>query len=110
MCCLQLTELKAMLGVVERTRVVMGCITQTEDGRYSLEDLSASLPLDLSSAQVGDGFVTGAASSPPVAHTISTTFSASNQPQSTHINTWDDLSLTITLLNALVWDPSFRKL
>lgn len=62
LCCPQLTELKAMLGVVERTRVVMGCITQTEDGRYSLEDLSASLPLDLSSAQVGDGFVTGASS------------------------------------------------
>lgn len=48
-----------MLGVVGETRIVMGCITQTEDGRYSIEDLSASLPLDLSSADVGHGFITG---------------------------------------------------
>lgn len=60
---LQLTELKAMLGVVDETRIVVGCITQTQDGRYSLEDLSASLPLDLSAAQVGHGFITGAVSS-----------------------------------------------
>ena len=51
-----------MLGVVDETRIVVGCITQTQDGRYSLEDLSASLPLDLSAAQVGHGFITGAAS------------------------------------------------
>ena len=50
-----------MLGVVGRTRFVMGCVTQSEDGRYSLEDLSASLPLDLSAAQVGAGFITGGA-------------------------------------------------
>lgn len=50
-----------MLGVVDETRIVVGCITQTQDGRYSLEDLSASLPLDLSAAQVGHGFITGAA-------------------------------------------------
>lgn len=54
----ELTELKAMLGVVGETRIVMGCITQTEDGRYSIEDLSASLPLDLSTADVGHGFIT----------------------------------------------------
>lgn len=52
-----------MLGVVDETRIVVGCITQTQDGRYSLEDLSASLPLDLSAAQVGHGFITGAVSS-----------------------------------------------
>lgn len=53
-----------MLGVVGRTRFVMGCVTQREDGRYSLEDLSASLPLDLSTAQVGAGFITGGAALP----------------------------------------------
>lgn len=55
----QLTELKAMLGVVGQTRIVMGCITQTEDGRFSIEDLSASLRLDLSDAVVAAGFITG---------------------------------------------------
>jgi hypothetical protein len=55
----QLTELKAMLGVVGETRIVMGCITQIEDGRFSIEDLSASLRLDLSDAAVAAGFITG---------------------------------------------------
>ncbi len=55
----QLTEMKAMLGMVGETRIVMGCITQTEEGRYSIEDLSASLPLDLAGAAVGHGFITG---------------------------------------------------
>ena len=48
-----------MLGVVGETRYVMGCISQLEDGRYSLEDLSASLPVDLDSAQLAHGFITG---------------------------------------------------
>ena len=49
-----------MLGVVGENRYVMGCISQLEDGKFFLEDLSASLPLDLSQAQVADGFLTGA--------------------------------------------------
>lgn len=48
-----------MLGVVGETRFVMGCITQMEDGRYFLEDLSAALPLDLSEAVHAGGFITG---------------------------------------------------
>lgn len=55
---IELTELKAMLGVVGETRIVMGCITQIEDGRFSIEDLSASLRLDLSDAAVAAGFIT----------------------------------------------------
>ena len=49
-----------MLGVVGETRYVMGCITQMEDGKFFLEDLSASLPLDLSQAVLAHGFFTGA--------------------------------------------------
>ena len=48
-----------MLGVVGETRYVMGCISQLEDGRYFLEDLSASLPVDLIDAQLAHGFITG---------------------------------------------------
>ena len=48
-----------MLGVMGETRYVMGCISQLEDGRYFLEDLSASLPVDLSSAQLAHGYITG---------------------------------------------------
>ena len=49
-----------MLGVVGETRYVMGCISQLEDGRYFLEDLSASLPVDLTGAQLAHGYITGA--------------------------------------------------
>lgn len=55
---IELTELKAMLGMVGHPRIVIGCITQTEDGRFSIEDLSASLRLDLSEAVVAAGFIT----------------------------------------------------
>ena len=48
-----------MLGVVGETRYVMGCISQLEDGRYFLEDLSASLPVDLTDAQLAHGYITG---------------------------------------------------
>ena len=56
---LQLTELKALLGCVGETRFVMGCISQLQDGRYFLEDLSDALPIDLSEAQTTSGFFTG---------------------------------------------------
>ena len=41
------------------TRFVMGCISQLQDGRYFLEDLSDALPIDLSEAQTTSGFFTG---------------------------------------------------
>ncbi len=56
---MQLTELKALLGCVGETRFVMGCISQLQDGRYFLEDLSDALPIDLSEAQTTSGFFTG---------------------------------------------------
>ena len=58
----QLTELKALLGCVGETRFVMGCISQLQDGRYFLEDLSDALPIDLSEAQTTSGFFTGGCS------------------------------------------------
>lgn len=47
----ELTELKAMLGVVGEQRYVVGFLTQPEEGRYAIEDLSARLPVDLSEAE-----------------------------------------------------------
>ena len=40
----------------------MGCISQLQDGRYFLEDLSDALPIDLSEAQTTSGFFTGGCS------------------------------------------------
>lgn len=57
--CVQLTELKALLGCVGQVRFVMGCISQLQDGRYFLEDMSDSLPIDMSEAQTTSGFFTG---------------------------------------------------
>jgi hypothetical protein len=57
--CEQLTELKALLGCVGQVKFVMGCISQLQDGRYFLEDMSDSLPIDLSDAQTTSGFFTG---------------------------------------------------
>lgn len=64
LCVAQLTELKALLGCVGQTRFVMGAISQLQDGRYFLEDLSDALPIDLSEAQTTSGFFTGT----PVLH------------------------------------------
>lgn len=57
--CVQLTDIKAMLGVTGQRRVIMGCITQPEVGRYALMDPSGTLPLDLSSTRTTSGFYTG---------------------------------------------------
>ncbi|EIE23695.1 DNA polymerase epsilon, subunit B [Coccomyxa subellipsoidea C-169] len=54
----ELTELKALLGCVGQVKFVMGCISQLTDGRYFLEDMSDSLPIDLSDAQTTSGFFT----------------------------------------------------
>lgn len=58
----QLTELKALLGSVGEMRYVLGCISQLQDGRFFLEDLSDALALDLSATQTASGFYTGAPS------------------------------------------------
>lgn len=54
----QLTDLQALKGVVGEPRIVMGCISQLEDGRHVLEDITASVPLDLSACQTTAGFFT----------------------------------------------------
>ncbi|KAI3430534.1 hypothetical protein D9Q98_005127 [Chlorella vulgaris] len=54
----ELTELKAMLGVVGEQRYVMGFLTQPEEGRFAIEDLSARLPVDLSDAEQTLGMFT----------------------------------------------------
>ena len=58
----QLTEIKALLGAVGELRYVLGCISQLQDGRFFLEDLSDAIPLDLSAANTASGFFTGAPS------------------------------------------------
>eukprot|EP00877_Chromochloris_zofingiensis_P012640 jgi/Chrzof1/762/Cz01g27210.t1 len=54
----QLTELMALKGVVGQHRIVMGIISTSEDGSYTLEDVGATVPLNLSQAQVAAGFIT----------------------------------------------------
>ena len=56
---MQLTEIKALLGVVGEVRTVVGAISQLEDGHYSIEDLSGSMPVDLSTAMTAAGFYIG---------------------------------------------------
>ena len=41
-------------------RYVLGCISQLQDGRFFLEDLSDAIPLDLSATNTASGFFTGA--------------------------------------------------
>jgi hypothetical protein len=41
-------------------QVVLACISRAEDGRYTLEDHSGHVPLDLKEAQTAAGFFTGA--------------------------------------------------
>ena len=60
LCARQLTEIKALLGAVGELRYVLGCISQLQDGRFFLEDLSDAIPLDLSTTNTASGFFTGA--------------------------------------------------
>jgi DNA polymerase epsilon subunit 2 len=54
----ELTELKALLGLVGERRYVTGFLTRQDEGRYFIEDLSARLPLDLTVAETADGIFT----------------------------------------------------
>ncbi|KAK9812075.1 hypothetical protein WJX73_003331 [Symbiochloris irregularis] len=54
----ELTDIKAMLGVTGQRRVIMGCITQPQVGQYALMDPSGTLPLNLSQARTTSGFYT----------------------------------------------------
>lgn len=54
----ELTELKALLGLVGERRYVVGFLTRADEGRFAIEDLSARLPLDLSAAETAHGLFT----------------------------------------------------
>ena len=54
-----MTEIKALLGCTGEVRDVLGCVSQLEDGRYFLEDLTGVMQLDLSQASTAEGFYTG---------------------------------------------------
>ena len=54
----ELTELKALLGLVGQPRYVLGFLTQPEENRYFIEDLSARLPCDLTEAEQAGGLFT----------------------------------------------------
>lgn len=58
--CVQLTDVKAMLGCTGQTRFLLGCISQLQDGTYYLEDMTGSLQLDLVNCQTSSGLYTGA--------------------------------------------------
>ena len=55
----QLSSIKALAGNPGKAAFILGCITQPEDGRYYLEDPTASIPIDLSRAVTTTGFYTG---------------------------------------------------
>ena len=55
----QLTELMGLKGSVGKRCIVMGLISTQEDGRLSIEDESATVPIDLSHATMHAGLVTG---------------------------------------------------
>jgi hypothetical protein len=48
-CMPHMVPLQSLLGGIER-QWVMGTISQVEDGRFCLEDLTASVPIDFSQA------------------------------------------------------------
>lgn len=50
----EMTPLQSLIGCNGR-RWVMGVISQLEDGRFFLEDLTASIPVDLSEAKITTG-------------------------------------------------------
>lgn len=56
----QLTEIKGLLGSMGQTRFVMGCISQPEDGRFALVDMSGTILMDITGAITTSGFYTGA--------------------------------------------------
>jgi DNA polymerase epsilon subunit 2 len=51
----ELTPLQALLGSTGQTRFVLGCLSQLDDGRFSLEDATGCVPVDLSAAATSDG-------------------------------------------------------
>lgn len=56
----QLTDIKALQGNVGDTKFVLGFLSQLEEGRYGLEDLSGSVLVDLTSTTRTVGLFTGA--------------------------------------------------
>lgn len=55
----ELIELTGLKGRIGQRCIVMGMISSTEDGGCSLEDEGAVVSLELSSARIKDGLVTG---------------------------------------------------
>ena len=51
----ELTPLQGLLGSAGQTRFVLGCLSQLDDGRYSLEDATGACAVDLSAAATSDG-------------------------------------------------------
>lgn len=54
----ELTELKSLLGMEGQRKFVSGFLTKHEEGEYFIEDLSARLPIDISSCDTADGLFT----------------------------------------------------
>ncbi len=54
----ELTPLTGLLGAAGETRYVMGCLSQLEDDRFFLEDLTGTIQIDLSNAATSSGLFT----------------------------------------------------
>ena len=54
----ELTPLTGLLGAAGETRYVMGCLSQLEDDRFFLEDLTGTVQIDLTNAATSSGLFT----------------------------------------------------
>ena len=54
----ELTPLTGLLGAAGETRYVMGCLSQLEDDRFFLEDLTGTIQIDLTNAATSSGLFT----------------------------------------------------
>jgi len=54
----KITPIEGLLGS-KGVKILLGIITQVEEGRYYLEDPTAQIPIDLSQGEfLSDGFIT----------------------------------------------------
>lgn len=54
----EITPLTGLLGCAHQTRYVMGCLSQLEDDRFFLEDLTGQIQVDVTNAATSSGLYT----------------------------------------------------
>ena len=54
----QLTSIQSLLGVSKDTKFIMGCLSQLEDDRFYIEDLTGTVRVDLTACETSMGLFT----------------------------------------------------